>query len=318
MWLSIIIPVYNAEQYLARCLDTVLAAIQKSGKKCEIWLINNNSTDNSAKIMATYREKWPKIVKIHACAKVGAAAARNTGVGLAKGEYLWFIDADDYIAPEAIKRLTEVAESEHKKARVFPDLIMLGAERRGRKGEKTGYLSAVRPEEADYKSRFVRYGMGPWQVWIRRKWWLEQGLAFREGMIHEDMELMSVLIILAETYAAVDVPLYYYCDNPESVLHKAEFSPKIFDIFVALEGIRGRFEVAGVAEEYKEELEWFFIWNLLIDAAGDFRKFPEGHVGFRQAQQLLRKYYPKWWRNRFLRQKPLKLQVRCLLAFWGI
>lgn len=339
MWLSIIIPVYNAEKYLTRCLDSVLAAWRdlraneksngessesskglgkkpndKPSQKLEVLLVDNNSTDRSSAIIAAYHQKYPQIVKLFACTTPGAAAARNFGARQAQGDYLWFIDADDYIDPSTLTRFHRALHTTHP----TPDLLMFGAQKINRDGQPGTYLTAVTPDEPDYKSRFVRYGLGPWQVIIRRRWWQKHRFAFREGMIHEDMELMSSLILFTDHFAAVDAPLYFYCDNPESVLHQSQFKPQIFDIFPALTGLWQRFAAQNATEQYYAELEWFFIWNLLIDAAADFRAFPEGRSGFRRARQMLRQYFPHWRRNRFLRQKSLKLRLRVRFSFWGI
>ena len=307
MKISIVIPVYNAEKYLGRCLDSVLQALE--GIKGEILLINNSSTDNSLKITKSYQKKHPKVIQVLECKTPGAAAVRNYGALEAKGDYLWFIDADDYIAESAITKLLEVAQ--HEKA----DLVMMGAKRLTQDGSAS-YLSAVETGQPDTKSRFIRYGMGPWQVLIRRKWWVEQGFKFVEGMIHEDMELMSALILYADRFGSIDEPLYFYCENSESVLHKSKFNPHIFDIFPALEGLYTRFKKMEAEKKYHDELEWFFIWNLLIDSAKDFRKFSEGKSGFKRSRQMLKHYFPDWRKNRFLKEKPLKLRLRIKMNYY--
>lgn len=307
MKISIVIPVFNAEKYLERCIDSLLVSLGKTSG--EIILVDNNSTDNSLSIIKKYAKKHPKTVLVSQCKAPGGAAARNAGARMAKGKYLWFIDADDYIREDAIPRLIETAEA--KKA----DVVMMGAER-VYTGGRSDYLSAVTPKEPNYKSRFVRYGMGPWQVIILRKWWEEHKFLFREGCIHEDMELMSALILYTDKYAAIDEPLYFYSQNDGSVLHRHEFNPHIFDIFPVLEGLYQRFKDARAEKKYHDELEWFFIWNLLLDAAKDFAKFPEGKPGFKRTREMLKEYYPNWRKNRFLREKPLKLKIRVRLNYW--
>lgn len=262
--------------------------------------VDDGSTDGSLAILEEYQKTYKQVKVIQSSAN-GASAARNLGALKARGEYIWFIDADDEISAFGIAALTGVSG----------DLIMFSAEKRFLDGS-TQILSAVLPTEKDFKSRFVRYGMGPWQVVIRRKWYLEHGFKFKEGIIHEDMEMMSSLILYTDKFAAVDQVLYFYYENPESVLHKKRFNKHIFDIFPALEGLYQRFEEAGAAEKYHDELEWFFIWNLLIDSAKDFGKFKEGRPGFERSRKMLKKYFPKWRKNRFLRAKSLRTRL-CIL-----
>ena len=307
MKISIIIPVYNAEKYLERCVDSVLTSLGKiSG---EILLVDNGSSDNSLVLTKRLEKKYPRIISILRCKTKGAAAARNYGFKKSQGKYIWFIDADDYIASDAINKLLKSAEDNNG------DMVMMGAERIYSDGHKD-YLSPVSPNEPNFKSRFVRYGMGPWQVLIKRKWWQKCGFSFKEGFIHEDMELMSSLILFTDQFACVDEPLYFYCQNINSVLHKRKFSKHIFDIFPALTGLYQRFEDARAEEKYHDELEWFFIWNLLIDSAKDFAQFPEGKIGFARSRKMLKTYFPDWRKNQFLKQKPLRLRIRVRLNYY--
>ena len=307
MIISVIVPVFNAEKYLERCLNSVILAL--GDFKGEILLVDNGSEDNSLKIMHEYSKKHRGVISILHCDTPGAAAARNYGFLRARGKYIWFIDADDEILPDSIHLL--ISEAEKTKA----DLVMMGATRVYAGGHRN-YLSAVKANAKDHKSRFVRYGAGPWQFLIRKEWWTQNGFIFREGMIHEDMEMISALILYTDKFASVDKPLYIYYQNDDSVLHRKKWDGRAFDIFPALTGLYERFEKAGAAEEYHDELEWFFIWNLLIDSAKDFAKFPEGKPGFQRSREMLRRYFPKWRKNRFLREKPLKLRLRVLKNYF--
>ncbi len=304
--ISVIIPVFNAEQYLERALESVLQSFGKTDG--EILLIDNDSDDNSLEICKKYAKRHPKLIKVLECHAPGASAVRNFGILKARGKYIWFIDADDEIAKTAISELLSEAE------KTDADLVMMGMKRIYQDGS-TNYLSAVNSTSDDYKSRFVRYGLGPVQVLIRRNWWIQCGFKFKEGIIQEDMELMSALILYTDKFSFIDKPLYIYYQNPDSVLHKKDFNPHIFDIFPALEGLYQRFVKAKAEEKYHDELEWFFIWNLLIDSAKDFGQFPEGKSGFKRSREMLKKYFPKWRKNRFLRQKPIKLQIRVRLNY---
>lgn len=305
MRISIIVPVYNSAKYLDRCLGSVLAVLD--GVKGEILAIDNKSSDNSLAILKKYAKKYPQISVLQ-CATPGAAAVRNFGASKARGEYIWFVDADDEIDKTAVRKLLKKADD------TGADMVMMGMKRVYEDGA-VNYLSAVNANDNGYKSRFVRYGMGPVQVMIRRKWWMSHGLKFREGIIHEDMELMSSLILYTDKFASIDEPLYIYYQNPGSVLHKENFDAHIFDIFPALQGLYEKFREAGAEKKYAPELEWFFIWNLLIDSAKDFAKFPEGRVGFQRSREMLSEYFPNWRKNKFLRQKPVRLQIRVRLNY---
>lgn len=100
--LSIIIPAYNAEQYIRPCLDSILQNSKESFSKTEIIVINDGSTDNTLKILESYNQY--KNIKIHTTKNQGVSVARNLGISLAKGDWITFIDADDTVSDKFIDR----------------------------------------------------------------------------------------------------------------------------------------------------------------------------------------------------------------------
>ncbi len=107
--ISVIIPVYNVEKYLRECVDSVLSQTYKS---YEIILVDDGSTDGSGEICDEYAEKHSNVSVIHK-ANSGPSATRNVGIKLAKGEYIYFLDSDDYIVPAAFEKLVHIAENEN-------------------------------------------------------------------------------------------------------------------------------------------------------------------------------------------------------------
>lgn len=108
--ISVIIPVYNTAEYLRTCIDSVLVQRQYV---CEIILVDDGSTDQSAAICDEYEKQWPGLVIAIHQRNQGSSAARNRAIDCAKGQYLSFIDSDDYIEPDMYKRLTELINESH-------------------------------------------------------------------------------------------------------------------------------------------------------------------------------------------------------------
>lgn len=258
--------------------------------------------------MNKYQKKYPTKIHVVKCEAWGAAAARNMGVKKAHGKYLWFIDADDEITPNAIPKLIEVTDNHQA------DIVMMGALKIYADGH-IDYLKALDPMDPLLKNRFVRLGLGPWQVIIRRRWYLDNKFAFKEGIIHEDMEMMPALVLYLDKFASVDEPLYYYHENPGSVLHKTEWNPHFLDIFPALEGVYNRFSEAKALRKYHDDLEWFFVWNLLIDSAKDFVKAPEGRVGFLKTRKMLRTFFPRWRKNKVMKATNCRTKLKIRLNY---
>jgi len=106
---SVIVPIYNTEKYLEKC---ILSMLDQTLKEIEIILINDGSTDNSAIICENYAKKYPNKINYINNKNCGCSASRNLGISLAKGEYISFIDSDDYIEKEMYEKMYEKAKSE--------------------------------------------------------------------------------------------------------------------------------------------------------------------------------------------------------------
>ena len=107
--ISVIVPIYNVEEYLPACIESIL---NQTYRDLEILLIDDGSTDNSGKICDEYAEKDKRCIVIHQQNK-GSSGARNTGLDNAKGEYISFIDGDDYIHPQMLEILYKEIEKEN-------------------------------------------------------------------------------------------------------------------------------------------------------------------------------------------------------------
>ena len=102
---SVIVPIYNSEKYLKKCIDSIL---NQSLKEIEVILVNDGSTDGGMRIMEEYSKNDPRVVILN-LKNGGPGKARNEGIKIAKGEYLSFVDSDDYIEMEFLERLYETA-----------------------------------------------------------------------------------------------------------------------------------------------------------------------------------------------------------------
>ena len=103
MNVSIVIPVYNVEKYLARCLDSCISQTMKDG--VEVICINDGSTDSSPDILKEYEEKYPDFIRVYTIKNDGVSHARNFGVEKASGDYILFADSDDFLEPDVVEKL---------------------------------------------------------------------------------------------------------------------------------------------------------------------------------------------------------------------
>lgn len=210
--ISVIIPVYKVEKYIHRCVDSVLA---QTFTDFEVILVDDSSPDDCGKICDAYAEKDDRIRVIHQVNQ-GVGAARNHGISLAAGEYLYFIDSDDYMDPASLEILLNLAEKEGAD-------YVIGGHHRVEPDGSTPNHSAEWPDvkdTEDIRIALLRNKI-PNFVWGRlSKKSLWKNLAFPAGLLYEDMYITAELSYRAEKIAVTKEPLYYYSnENVGSIMN---------------------------------------------------------------------------------------------------
>ncbi len=213
MTFSIIVPVFNAEKYLSRCIDSILA---QSHTDYEIILVNDGSPDNSQTIIDSYVCKYPNKIKSFQKENGGAADARNCGIAQATGDYLLFVDADDYISPELLERLDNSIHECNADVIRYSSLTVYD---NGEIGEKffAPEMCGVSGEEAiarliDHKQLFDAACFCA----HKREYWTNNGFQFAKGMYQEDFGLIPEVIIKANKFTAIDYVGYFYVQTADS------------------------------------------------------------------------------------------------------
>lgn len=257
MKLSIIVPVYNmaAEGKLAYCLNSL---VSQTIKDYEIIAVDDASTDNSLEILKDFERRFPD--RFHSiCSEVNRhqGGAKNIGLKLAKGDWIGFIDSDDWIAPDMYERLIGKAEetgadlvgcdyslvSEHsmKVGQVVPN----------NKKEQCGLLNKEKR-----KSLILDGGSLVVKI-FRRSMILDNKLWFPEDIFYEDNALGNSYLILARQFEYIEEPLYYYYQHSASTVHT--ISPKrCEDRMTAGRLMLREAKRHNFYEEFKPELEYSF------------------------------------------------------------
>ena len=238
---SIILPVYNAQSHLNRCLGSICA---QQYEDLEIIVINDGSKDQSLPVCEEFRKKDSRILLVDK-ANSGVSDTRNLGLKLASGKYVQFVDSDDYIAPDYTARLVEAAEKSGADLVISPYTMVIpaGASKPEQVLEKIqddlGVMHVARPPETrEYsflpagiydKDTFALrlmdkpasyfYGV-LWNKLYRRDLLAAHDIRFTSEMRWaEDLVFNMQYIQYAEVFASIPQPGYYYVQNPQSICH---------------------------------------------------------------------------------------------------
>lgn len=218
--LSVIVPVYNTEKYLNRCLDSVLAAIPEHS---EILIINDGSPDQSEVIALSYCEKYPEIIRYFHKGNGGLSDAKNYGLSHATGEYIIFLDSDDYIEPDMYREI--LGEMQQTGSQLGICDINCEYEVEG-----TNLISCC--YNPNRGSTFFQILDTPlmaasWNKIIHRS--LFEGLDYPTGLNNEDVAVTPIILGRANHCVIVKKPMYKYVQRPGSI-QNSTFNNKRFVI----------------------------------------------------------------------------------------
>lgn len=209
---SIIVPAYNVEKYLADCLDSILA---QTYQNLEIIVINDGSTDGSPEIMQEYNAKHKNIIIVNK-KNGGLSSARNTGIEKATGDYLCFVDSDDVIAPDFVEKLAVAIKPEEK--------ILLSTCRYTRKSSNLGKVEKSSAKIVNSKGYLIRtYYQNDatlYSVTVATKMFVKQlfeKVRFPVNTLYEDFAIIDQLVLQSKSVALVDETLYYYRRSDGSI-----------------------------------------------------------------------------------------------------
>ncbi len=209
MRFSVVVPVYNVEQYLEQCLESLQA---QDYTDFEVICVNDGSTDGSQKILVEWETIFPQM-KVIDRENGGLSAARNTGLSVATGDYVLFVDSDDWVEPNILSRLAEEADGE--------DMICFACRK-----SNGGVTDTLVPEQGDGWSYYNRHALEHhevpfvcvWQRCYRREFLLANSLSFREGILHEDNEFTPRACLKAKSIKTIPNVLYNYRMRPGSIM----------------------------------------------------------------------------------------------------
>lgn len=269
--ISVIVPVYNVEKYLERCLDSIL---RQTYTNLEILVIDDGSKDNSGKICDEYEAKDSRIKVIHKI-NGGLSDARNAGLKIATGEYIGFVDSDDYIADDMFETLYNLSENNSADISIVSFYEIYKDKIIGVRNDKT--LTKMTKEEA-LKELLIDTNIQSyaWNKLFKKE--LFEGLNFPVGKNFEDIATTVLLFEKAENVVVLQEPKYYYLRRDDSIIgHRnsktyIDYLEVIYDKYMYLKDKYPNIEVYN-AYNYVINMIWVYTIISAFDLDEVFEKF---------------------------------------------
>lgn len=245
---SVIIPVYNVENYLRKCLDSL---VNQTLKDLEIIVVNDGTTDNSQEIIDEYVKKFPKKVVSIIQENGGQGAARNTGLLHAKGEYIGYVDSDDYVEENMYEELYKKAKEEDS------DIVICG---NNVVKENYDFLSK---EEVD--KEFLLGKMAVWNKIYKKNIIVDNKIQFRSKVWYEDLDFTMKVYFSSKKISYVDKPLYNYLLREGSTMNNNNIKRNL-ELIQAFDSLIDYCKDKKIYNKVKDEIEFLCIYHMYIFA----------------------------------------------------
>jgi glycosyltransferase involved in cell wall biosynthesis len=310
---SIIVPVYNVEKYLEECLDSL---VNQTLKDIEIICINDASPDNSLNILKDYKKKYPKLIKVIDLKKnVCLGGARNKGLDIARGEYISFVDSDDYVDANMCEKLYNHA-NKHEADIVQFNYVEFRDNKKSKKIIDTdidlfesGNLVVSKEEFIGETHDYMCFRFYKKHLWSK--------VRYPEGVTYEDQATFLLLAVLSNKFIKLDESLYFYRRRAKSITAtRSRF-------FTQIDGIRFMVEQSkklGVYDKYHQIINercvkiFLGIWDAVYSTRYNYERDFVDRV--QSCEQKLSQLVPNY-KNMLLNMKMSATKKRMLELYFS-
>lgn len=221
--ISVIVPVFNTEKYLQKCLESI---VNQTYKDFEVIIVNDGSTDNSQKIIDEYIKEYPAKVKCINKENGGLSSARNCGIDNVTGDYIVFVDSDDYVDVQLFEKILPYMEREI-------DLIKFKLKKVNEEQKKIEKINGpvfeeVTGEEGFNLLVFNDVLIEPACIYLYKKTLFDkESFKFLENTYHEDFGLIPIVLLHAKNMVSIDYYGYFYVQADNSITRNEDYSKKV-------------------------------------------------------------------------------------------
>lgn len=299
--LSIVIPVYNVENYLTKCLDSVIVPGLEG---YEIIVVNDGSTDGSGAVAAEYAGHYPELIRLIEQENGGLGAARNTGLEAARGEFVFFLDSDDWLREGAVPEMLEKLEEDF-------DICIFGMLSVTEAGVVLDDIRSC-PKEGpvalkDFPQLLLCPPSGCNKI-CRRSLFMDSGLRFPARVWYEDLRTMPKLYLMTDRIVADSRQWYVYLQRAGSIINSANLQRNL-ELIDAIEDLSQYYKDRGMYDTYRDEFTYIAFYNqFLVAPVRLCLADPKSPV----LDELVNKFlanYPDFRQNPYVKTAPKKYQL---------
>lgn len=294
MKLSIIVPVYNVEKYLDKCLSSLVN--QRGIDDYEIIVVNDGTKDNSQDIIDRYVLNYPNLVRSYIKENGGISSARNFAIKYANGDYITFLDSDDYVEPDYYAGMYNLAIQDDLDL-VVADLEYVWEKQDKEPMVKEGLNKAASP---DMQRALFLSPLFSWNKLYRRELFISLGCEYPIGLWYEDIPVALRIFANAGKVGYYDKVGVHYIQRDSSIMGSG-YSDKMWDIFTIFEGVTSNFKKYDLYNKFHDELEYLYVEHFLVYGAFRFLRTSHYKDLMNKAFEFIKKEFPNYKNNKYVK-----------------
>lgn len=311
MKLSFIIPVYNRENTIGRALDSIIKQINND---IEIVIVNDGSTDGTERVINEYIKKYENNISYYNKQNEGVAATRNFGINKAKGEYITFVDSDDYIEEDFIKEVHNYLDQDL-------DVIKFKAKCVNEDGELLTKIDGPVFEKVTGKKGFNKLVFidnlidSPCVYVLKKELFIKNNLFFRVGTEHEDFGLIPLILLLAKSMISLDIYGYNYVQTNDSITRNNDYKKtikKFEDALLHYDNMLQFIEKINISKKTQENVKTYYTNAILLKLETIEKKDRKPYIKQIKERKMIRNIKPKDLKQLFKRII-LSININCYL-----
>ncbi len=300
--LSVVIPVYNVENYLAKCLDSVIYT--ELSENYEIIIVNDGSTDSSPDICLDYSRRFPELIRVITTENGGLGAARDVGIKAAGGEYILFLDSDDYLSPNALPEMFEYFDRDF-------DILFFDIRSVNESGRLLKYINGCKIEGEFTLETYpeLLFEMpSAWNKIYRHSLFIDNEIYYPGRVWYEDMYVTPRLYTIAGKMISVHKPWHNYLQRAGSITNNKNTARNL-EIIPAVNAMLDAFRSCGLFEKYHEQLEYSAFHHEVITSIARVNLADRKSDVQDKLFEDYKSKFPNYRSNKYIKNMSLKYRI---------
>lgn len=299
MRVSVIVPMYNVQNYIDDCLKSLAA---QTISDLDVLLVDDGCTDDTPKIAQTYVDRFPKRFRMVHKKNGGLSDARNYGIPLVNADFICFLDSDDFVDPNLYERLCDTMQGGADVAVTDIEYYYKDAARCFKMDGLCGWQTETKQKQALLSPMFA------WNKMYKASLFQKDGYRYPVGTWYEDIPVTTMIFAKAEKIDWLHECMMHYRQRDDSIMASTH-SERVQEIFPVLERVRRNFDDNHLSMQYHDELEYLHIEHLRLYGMFRFIRSSSRKELYARSENVMHQYYPNWKNNRYLCNLNMKNRV---------